>query len=97
MSFLNNLKIKILNDNFFIQLGHGAGGYGMIFTSLFYGHNWHQLLYGWIIILLWTFPKEYIFDIYVEKQSYVDGWIDQKSYFIGGVIASLIFIFNLYI
>lgn len=79
-----------LNDSLFVQLGHGAGGYGMVLTPLVFGVSWLHLLYGWLIVLGWTFPKEYLFDVYVEKQTYADGWVDQRSYFIGAAISTVV-------
>lgn len=86
-TLLARLRSALTND-LFVQLGHGAGGYGMTLTPLVFGVTLPHLLYGVLIVLAWTFPKEYLFDIYVEKQTYRDGWIDQRSYLVGAALAA---------
>lgn len=81
-----------LNDNVFVQLGHGAGGYGITLTPCLWGATWIHILYGVILVLAWSVPKEYAFDIYVEKQTYADGWVDQRSYLIGSALAIAMFV-----
>jgi hypothetical protein len=85
---------RYLSDAFFVQLGRGAGGAAITLAPLALGpvggSHWsavNLLLLGIGLVVAWTVPKEYVFDILVEKQTYADGWIDQRSYLIGSGIA----------
>ena len=90
MSLFSKFKAW-LNDDTFVQLGHGAGGYGITLSPLLWGRSWHQLLIGIALVLAWSVPKEYVFDVLVEKASFTDGWTDQRSYLIGSAIAAGVF------
>lgn len=87
MSFYSKFKVWLNNDTF-VQLGHGAGGYGIILTAVLWGLTWKQVGIGWLLVMVWTVPKEYVFDILVEKATFADGWIDQRSYLFGAAIAT---------
>ncbi|HUY12408.1 MAG TPA: hypothetical protein VMX16_02105 [Terriglobia bacterium] len=73
-----------------VQFGHACGGYAITVTPLFWGADWKHLLAGLGLVALWTFPKEYVFDVLVEKASYADGWADQSRYLIGAGIAAML-------
>lgn len=84
-----------LTDSNFIQMGHGAAGYGLALTPTLWGASWYHFGLGVALVAAWTFPKEYLFDIYVEGQTYADGWIDQRSYLLGAAVAGLMFLIRL--
>jgi len=84
-----------LTDNLFVQIGHACGGYGIAVTPLIFGATWTHLGLGLLLVVLWSTPKEYVFDILVEKQTVHDGWIDQRSYFIGAAVAVCVALFAL--
>lgn len=95
-TILSNLKTRFLNNAFFVQLGHGAGGYGMLITPLAIEAVraglpvLRPLLEGVAIVLIWSIPKEYVFDVLVEKATLADGWIDQRSYLIGALVGAAV-------
>lgn len=77
-----------------VQFGHAAGGYAIALTPMLWGPNWKHLLIGLGLVALWTFPKEYVFDVLVEKASIADGWTDQSHYLMGaGIAGALAFAF----
>lgn len=62
------------------QLGHfGWGALLTVTPALFFAPPW----LGPLLVLAWGLPKEFIFDIFVEKQTVLNGLKDLAFYLSG--------------
>lgn len=63
---------------------HFALGWAIVFTAAYYGVH---PFYCFLLVLLWALPKEFIFDIIIEKDEWSSSLNDFAWYMVGGLSA----------
>ena len=69
------------------QMAHLFSGWALVLSVDLFCRRWYVPP---ILLQLWAIPKEFLWDILVEKDSWEGGWLDWSMYTLGGLIASLI-------
>jgi hypothetical protein len=71
------------SDALICCLAHIAAGYAFIMTGAYFKH----IKLAFLLLIIWSILKEFIFDIIVEEQTIQSGWHDTTAYLIGALLA----------
>jgi hypothetical protein len=83
-----NKPIWYPSPEFLAQSGHFLLGFVCVLFPLAFFPNWkYGALYGALAALVYMIPKEFVFDVFVEKATFAEGLKD-LAYLVAGIVVA---------